>query len=208
MIDGIIKGDGTSRLARSVANIKELYPTYDSFIAALAAGTLPLDILFNAEGWSQLPDFLNRANLLKDEVAISYGKDSNAVPNDIFALIKSLLDTADAEIADNKNRLVQMRTGTYTGTNSSYRPPISLGISPDFFICGYADQSKYYSGDVWFLWIKGFLYGFQSPNSYYAKNEVTVSGTTISWDNERDASGALNAASTQYRWVAIKFNGQ
>lgn len=92
MKDGIIKADGTSRLARSVADFKTKYPTYDDFSAALVAGTLPLDILFNESGWSQLPDFLNQANLLKVATAALYSKDGTAVPDDIFALIPPILD--------------------------------------------------------------------------------------------------------------------
>ena len=87
MKDGIIKGDGTSRLARSVADFKSRYPTYDAFAAALAEGTLPLDVLFNESGWSQLPDFLNKANLLKDSTAALYGKDETAVPDDVFSIL-------------------------------------------------------------------------------------------------------------------------
>ena len=91
MKDGIIKADGTSRLARSVADFKTKYPTYDAFASALVTGTLPLDILFNEAGWRQLPDFLNQANLLKATTAALYGKDSTAVPDDIFAMIPGLL---------------------------------------------------------------------------------------------------------------------
>lgn len=91
MKDGIIKADGTSRLARSVANFKNKYPTYDAFATALVDGTLPLDILFNEAGWSQLPDFLNQANLLKAATAALYEKDNAAVPDDIFAMIPGLL---------------------------------------------------------------------------------------------------------------------
>lgn len=91
MKDGIIKADGTSRFARSVADFKTKYPTYDAFATALVTGSLPLDILFNEAGWSQLPDFLNQANLLKVATAALYGKDPTAVPDDIFALIPGLL---------------------------------------------------------------------------------------------------------------------
>lgn len=87
MKDGIIKADGTSRLARSVADFKTKYPTYDDFAAALVAGTLPLDILFNEAGWTQLPDFLNQANLLKESTAILYGKDGKAVPDDVLVVL-------------------------------------------------------------------------------------------------------------------------
>lgn len=80
MMDGIIKADGTSRLMRA-----NLPATYEEFRAQCAAGTQPLDVLFNAIGWSQLPTFLNKANLTQDDVAALFGKDSGAVPNDLFA---------------------------------------------------------------------------------------------------------------------------
>lgn len=82
MIDGIIKADGTSRLMRA-----ELPATYEEFRAQCLAGAQPLDILFNALGWSQMPTFLNKANLAKDTTAALYGKDSDAVPDDLFAWI-------------------------------------------------------------------------------------------------------------------------
>lgn len=82
MIDGIIKADGTSRLMRAT-----LPATYEEFRAQCAAGTQPLDVLFNALGWSQLPTFLNKGNLQRDTTAALFGKDSNAVPDDLFAWI-------------------------------------------------------------------------------------------------------------------------
>ena len=87
MNDGIINGDGTSRLARSVVDFKTRYPTYDAFAEALIAGTLPLDILFNAAGWSQVPDFLNKENLLQDATATKFGLTSAAVLNDVLSLL-------------------------------------------------------------------------------------------------------------------------
>lgn len=80
MIDGIIKADGTSRLMRAT-----LPATYDEFKAQAAAGTLPLDVLFNAEGWNQLPTFLNKSNLLKDATATLFGMGTGATPNDVLS---------------------------------------------------------------------------------------------------------------------------
>lgn len=82
MIDGIIKDNGTSRLM-----LATLPATYEEFRAAVAAGTQALDILFNAAGWSQLPDFLNKANLLKDATALAYGLTAAAVPDDVLSLL-------------------------------------------------------------------------------------------------------------------------
>ena len=87
MNNGIIKANGTSRLARSVADFKVRYPTYDAFAEALVAGTLPLDILFNAAGWSQQPTFLNKGNLLKDATAALFGLGADAVPDDALAFL-------------------------------------------------------------------------------------------------------------------------
>lgn len=84
MKDGIIKGDGTSRLIKTIADFKSRYPTYEAFCDALVSGTLPIDIIFNESGWSQLPDFLNKANLLKDTTASAMGLGSDAVPDDAF----------------------------------------------------------------------------------------------------------------------------
>lgn len=80
MIDGIIKADGTSRLMRA-----ELPATYEEFRARCATGTQPLDVLFNAIGWSQMPTFLNKFNLLKDETAELFGLDSGIVLDEMFS---------------------------------------------------------------------------------------------------------------------------
>ncbi|MCI9331299.1 MAG: hypothetical protein HFG05_03895 [Oscillibacter sp.] len=88
MTDGIIKGSGNSRYLRSVANALSLYPTYTSFIQALAAGTFPIDLNgLNANGWSQQGTKLAKAALLKDATAALYGKSASAVPDDILAFI-------------------------------------------------------------------------------------------------------------------------
>lgn len=82
MINGIIKEDGTSRRMRAT-----LPATYEEFRAMAAAGTLTLDILFNALGWSQLPTFLDKDALLKDATAALFGLGTDAVPDDVLALL-------------------------------------------------------------------------------------------------------------------------
>ena len=82
MKDGIIKADGTSRLLRAT-----LPESYEEFRAMAGAGTLPLDVLFNAAGWRQSPTFLNKAALLKDTTAAMYGLTDAAVPDDVLSLL-------------------------------------------------------------------------------------------------------------------------
>lgn len=68
MIDGIIKGDGTSRFLAG-----SLPATYEEFRQLAAEKKLPIDLLLNTDGWSQLPTFLNKGNLFSDPTAEKYG---------------------------------------------------------------------------------------------------------------------------------------
>lgn len=88
MQDLVPIGTGNSRYLKSVSNFKTLYPTYDDFVAALVAGTLPVDFNgINMSGIAQMGTALNKATLLTDAVAAMYGKGASAVPNDIFAYL-------------------------------------------------------------------------------------------------------------------------
>lgn len=88
MQDGIIKGTGNSRYLKSIAAFLAQYPTYEAFAAALAAGTLPVDLNgINEDGWQQLGTVLNKASLLRDSTAALYGLDADAVPDDVLAYL-------------------------------------------------------------------------------------------------------------------------
>lgn len=86
MQDSIIKGTGNSRYLKSIAAFLTQYPTYADFAAALAAGTLPVELNgINEEGFQQLGTALNKENLLQDNTAALYGLGTDAVPDDVFA---------------------------------------------------------------------------------------------------------------------------
>lgn len=98
MQDGIIKSTGNSRYLKSVANFLTLYPTYEKFAQALIAGNLPIDLNgINPSGWSTQGTALNKATLLKDATAALYGKNSSAVPDDIFAAIQPVLASVQTD---------------------------------------------------------------------------------------------------------------
>lgn len=74
MTDGVIKSTGNSRYLKSVANFMSLYPTYEDFVAALVAGTLPVDLNgINPNGWSTQGTPLNKANLLAGSTSAELG---------------------------------------------------------------------------------------------------------------------------------------
>lgn len=91
MQDGIIKGTGNSRYLKSISNFLTQYPTYQDFVAALVAGTLPIDLNgINETGWDQLGTALNKANLLSDETCAALGLPNTAVPDDALKTIKNI----------------------------------------------------------------------------------------------------------------------
>ena len=67
MRDGIISEQMKSRLIKA-----GLPATYEELVAMAADTGIPADILFNEEGWQQLPTFLKKSTLLSGatEVAI------------------------------------------------------------------------------------------------------------------------------------------
>lgn len=85
MKDTVIKGTGNSRFLKSVENFKSLYPTYDAFVEALAAGTLPIDFNgVNPDGITQLGTPLSMSSLLKHATAAVFGFGEEAVPDDVL----------------------------------------------------------------------------------------------------------------------------
>ena len=81
----VIMGTGNSRFLKSVADFKERYPDYDSFVAALVAGTLPVDFNgLNPDGITQMGTPYAMSAVLTDETAALFGLDNTAEPNDVF----------------------------------------------------------------------------------------------------------------------------
>lgn len=92
MRDGIISEQMKSRLIKA-----GLPATYEELVAMAADTGIPADILFNEEGWRQLPTYLSKANLLSDatEVAI-WETAKNRTVNDA---LKMLADVAYGRVA-------------------------------------------------------------------------------------------------------------
>ena len=112
MKDSVIKGTGNSRYLKSSL---EGITTWEQFRAALAAGTLPVDLNgINPEGFQQLGDPLNKVTHLKDGTAEKYGMDNTAVPDDVLdVLSKSVLNDAykTVDVYAGQN----WKTGSVTG---------------------------------------------------------------------------------------------
>ena len=130
MTDGVIKSTGNSRYLKSVANFMSLYPTYEDFVAALVAGTLPIDLNgINPNGWSTQGTPLNKANLLADATASLFGLSSAAVVNDALSKIGTFQNSIPAP---QYNAGVETGSVYPTGYSSSadwgYNKSISISL--------------------------------------------------------------------------------
>lgn len=93
MTDGIIMGTGNSRYLKSIAGFLQVYPSYETFAAALVAGTLPVDLNGkNPDGWAQQGTGLNKSNLLTDATAALEDLGGEATPDDMFAALANKLN--------------------------------------------------------------------------------------------------------------------
>lgn len=97
MYDSVPKGTGNSRFLKSVSDFMEKYPTYQDFAAALVAGTMPVDIGLNADGWLVLGMALAKMNLLRDETGEALGLENpaEATVDDAFQAVRSRLIGAE-----------------------------------------------------------------------------------------------------------------
>lgn len=220
MQDGIIAGNGNSRYLKTVAEALSLYPTYQDFIAALIAGTFPIDLNgINAAGWVQQGTALNKANLLADVTASSIGLGGNATPNSAFAKIKQLIDVANAA-ANNRKRV---KIVSYIG-NNTYGAANPCHIVSDFPIgmalyMGYKNSNNaliYHSfnGENTtnnLLLLTDFLTtsyvynsGFWSGSSIHAYGKKNANNTEIWWYVEDTAYTQLNYTARQYFFLLIE----
>lgn len=202
MNDGIIKDDGTSRLVRSVANFKEKYPTYDDFAEALVAGTLPLDVLFNADGWSQQPDFLNKANLLKDATAALFQLSGDtALPDRVFEILSKAALVGEGggifTIPGSPVAQLKVESGTYLGTDAT-TASLTFSAKPDvLFINGPA-----YAAYVQSICIPYGSIGIFDGNALSIN--FSWDGNTVSWTyGNHDAGYGLNKNGRTYYYAAL-----
>ena len=168
---------------------------------------------------------LNKATLLKDTTAALFGLGTDAVPDDVLALIKTLIDNAN----DNANAKAKFEIGTYTGTGG-YRegagPQLTFSIKPKLVIITWTDITNNYVrayspallnfestkyardkcleiyGSYNYLLVSLLGYGAQdSPGNWYVE---TLTENSIKWFMQSgDANKAYNASGRIYHYIAI-----
>lgn len=125
MQDGILKGTGNSRYLKTVQDALTLYPTYESFMAAFVAGTLPADLNgVNPAGWELVGTALNKGNLLHDLTAANLGLTpaADATPAQVLEALRSVAtrDTGNLLINSDFRNPIDDRGGYVVPPNTPY----------------------------------------------------------------------------------------
>lgn len=160
---------------------------------------------------------LNKETLLTDETAALYGLENDAVPNEVFAAVKNLLENHEVSI----NGRAQIVYGTYTGTGtygSSNPNTLTFDFVPKiiFFgdgrgtgflnkwIVGSGSTLIVYDGDGASLSNTG---GYQSADASikYRTSVISISGTTISWYSSSTYTSEYNAQCAQMNYSRRKY---
>lgn len=116
MKDFVPKGTGNSRYLKSVSNFLSLYPSYEDFVAALVAGTLPIDLNgINADGVTQVGTALTKANLLTDATAAALElKQTDPTVNDALYAISQKTQPAELHVLAGSGVTVTITKGSKT----------------------------------------------------------------------------------------------
>lgn len=200
MTDTVIKGAGNSRSIRSVPNLAALAPTWEKALEMLTSEEgLPIDLgPLNEAGIARRGDDLNKANLLKDATAALYGKSATAVPDDIFAAIRPLIQTA-------QNSGLHIQTGSYVGTGatSGSRTIYFSGIDPYLVLLS---SDRIY--DVMTYAFFGIRPQVTATAFYYgARGSGGTNTTTITWGSNSISmyavDGHMEQSGLTYYWAVI-----
>lgn len=146
--------------------------------------------------------YINKATLLKDSTAALYGLGEDAVPDDVMAMLKSLVDDAQTTADDAKASAdirARIATGSYTGTGAygeSNPNSLTFDFEPKFLIVYISKSTQTTGGSTSLTWVG------QGGQAYSGNNAVSVSGNKISWYGISEST-QLNSSGTIYHYIAI-----
>ena len=227
MQNSVIKGEGNSRYLKSVANFLTLYPTYTDFVAALVAGTLPVDFNgINASGFTTVGTPINKSTLLSDATATAIGLTGDPTVDDALKELQTkkaalaspaLTGTPTAPTAANGTTTTQIATTAFVqdaiNNASKQISRIETGSYTGDGTYGQANPcSITFTGNVpAFVIIAGYVYQWGelsfrvwSGNSTVIES-VTVNDHTMTWyyASASSATEQLNASGVTYNYIGI-----
>ena len=170
-------------------------------------GTSFLAFLEMADNPSNPGTPISKATLLKDATAAMFGFGDDAVPDEVLAKIKTLIDSTTALARTKAEMSVVSYTGT--GTYGEANPTsITFGFTPKVVLLFDAanDITAYRASlaafNIYFL-IWGVTTGYFYANGSYGP--VSYSGNTVSLYNTKQANLQLNESGQTYYAVAFGY---
>ena len=149
---------------------------------------------------------LNKDSLLKDATAALFGLTTDAVPDDVLALIKPMIDSNYAELSSLANSKAKIVAGSYVGTgDNTYKRTLNCGFNPKLVIIVPSDGGFTIGNSE--LFRTAVLVQGLSTASIYSKKLINVSwptnGVSFVGQSSESYGAGMNESSCTYLWVAI-----
>ena len=198
MVDTIIKGTGNSRTLKTIPNAAALYPDFDAFLAAMVAGTLPIDIgPLNPTGVQVQGTDLTKGNLLTDATAEGMGLTGGATPNDALAKLRALVATAQTSADQN----AKSASGIFIGDGGNSKT-LAFPFQPKLVVV-----SGYAASNAMSAYVLTLVSGVTkteviigSSDNY--RGDVSWSGNSVTWSKDYN-NYSFNASGFTYVYTAI-----
>lgn len=195
MVDGIIDGNGDSRLLQTVSDALTTYPTYNDFMTALIAGTFPIDLLLGT-GWDTVGTPLSKSSLLTDAVVAAIEAATSAF-------------SGEPTVSEAFNKIVGALSGGFSITKGTYTGNGTYGSSNK--------NSLALSANARFVIIAGSEgIGFLGRTASYGRSitgttattpqplVVSLTDNTWYWYNATNATNQLNLNNTTYTYLVFE----
>ena len=155
---------------------------------------------------------LNADSLLKVATAALYGLGAAAVPDDVLALIKPMIDSNYSELSSLANSKARIETGTYTG-NGDLARSFTCSFKPELLILTQTHVNTFYT-DGRMVFVKcdsyGCSFGLSRSTGSQAYgvlakldgNTVTIQGESANIiANEKQSSNVTYALQWKYCFI-------
>ena len=136
--------------------------------------------MVRADKPTQEGDPLSKKTLLKDDTAALYGLDATAVPDDVLALARTLISTAQST-ADSRSKI---ETGSYigTGTYGSDNPcSLTLPFPPKFGVIASRWSIGFYLSGSNSMWVMVYKASYGSSRHDVGSLTASEADSTVQW---------------------------
>ena len=163
------------------------------------------DTLYPKTIASQVDGVYNKTEILTAATAALYGLTGEAVPDDVLALLNTLVSNAQSS-ADEK---VKFQTGSYVGIGSAGTITITTGFKPKAAIICKSDYGIFAYGGQASANVQGVLFWVEGVSEAGVDESYQLSPTATFTQNEDGLnivfnSGLnMNASSTTYNYIVF-----